>query len=167
MQAIAINGEACPACEFGVCFGMNAGQPARKFVAAHPDQEADHEYQKTSQHQRLSPVALLRAQNKHAKDDNLGNERQHPATRAGKKNTACHQRGDRHDENLAVSLGEARCRQYQWKWREHFHQAGVVIVVDIGSVNSAPLLRGPNPIELAVGRDAAGLQTKPAMPRTR
>ena len=44
---------------------------------------------------------------------------------------------------LAVAVREARHGQHDRERREHFHQAGVVIVIDVGAVDPSTLRGGP------------------------
>jgi len=52
-------------------------------------------------------------------------------------------------ESVCAKISE---REQQGKRRKHFHQSGIVIVIDVGTVNQAALFQRPDPVELTVGR---------------
>ena len=116
--------------------GVNADQASGEFVAADPDQKADDQHQERAQHERVLPVALARAKQKHGEHDHLNATKANmppreperkmlPAIRAAMPATAI----------WRFPFVKRRGGQHQGEGREHLHEAGVMIVIDVGAID--------------------------------
>ena len=95
---------------------------------------------------------LLDQQNR--EDNKFGDNREHAAARSRKKNRAHHH--GRRDRGRGAGFGGSQPgqRQHQGNRNQHLHQAGVMVVVYVGTVDPASHAGLPNPVQFAIRGDA-------------
>jgi hypothetical protein len=93
----------------------------------------------------------LLSESQSCEQDHFENESKHSSSRAGKKDRAGHQYRAEGDQNSLSPSEQMPHTDHKGKRHQHFHQAGVVVVVDVTPIDRAMKVWTMDPENFAIG----------------
>src|SRR5579885_2150210 len=146
LQRVAINPQPDIGSKIRVLVGCQSGNTVLDFPSASPRRYANQNQEECRQKQPCI-LFLLLAKDQERKKRNSTCEGDHPAARTGKENRCSHECGCGGRNPALASMGEAAESINKRYGREHLHQPGVMVVINVGAINPATETGRSKPIE--------------------